>query len=240
MSVPGTTSAPDQEPEHGEGLHDHGALDIDVERRLDAIEMLGEEEASGLRRAASDVTAGMRYLHSSRTIHQLVTDRNRAVAIYLAVASLLWTASAALLTIRPDNVPQLIIPIRSLQRWCLPVTFAALTLLSLFVAFLLIRTRIGLIYEVAKMNVLLRLPAGRVKRVNPLSIFFIMQVLISVGGGVSAALFFLHMLYLGGLSTAAALTWSVLLGLLVSAGLVALYVVTVLHTTGDDKLRGLE
>ena len=36
-----------------------------------------------------EITPGMRYLHSSRTIHQLVTDRNRAVGIYLAVASLL-------------------------------------------------------------------------------------------------------------------------------------------------------
>ena len=45
------------------------------------------------------------------------------------------------------------------------------------------------IYEVAKMNALLGLPVGRVQRINPLSIFFIMQAIISVAGGASAALF---------------------------------------------------
>src|SRR4051812_13502970 len=45
------------------------------EKLVDAIEMIGEETAGGLRPAPSEVTAGMRYLHCSRTIHQLVTDR---------------------------------------------------------------------------------------------------------------------------------------------------------------------
>jgi hypothetical protein len=65
------------------------------EKLVDAIEMIGEEKAASFDGAGpSQVTPGMRYLHSSRTIHQLVTDRNRAVGIYLAVASLLLTASA--------------------------------------------------------------------------------------------------------------------------------------------------
>ena len=66
------------------------------EELVDAIEMIGEEKAAGFEPARSQITPGMRYLHSSRTIHQLVTDRNRAVGIYLAVASLLLTASGAL------------------------------------------------------------------------------------------------------------------------------------------------
>src|SRR5262245_6314254 len=67
------------------------------EKLVDAIEMIGEEKAAGFdANGPSQVTPGMRYLHSSRTIHQLVTDRNRAVGIYLAVASLLLTASGAI------------------------------------------------------------------------------------------------------------------------------------------------
>src|SRR2546423_13281825 len=73
------------------------------EDRADRIEMIGEETAAGLTPTArSEVTAGMRYLHCSRTIHQLIADRNRAVALYLAVATLLWTASTALLNAKPE------------------------------------------------------------------------------------------------------------------------------------------
>src|SRR6516164_11488466 len=80
------------------------------EKLVDAIEMIGEEKAAGFDGAGpSQITPGMRYLHSSRTIHQLVTDRNRAVGIYLAVASLLWTASTALLNVRPTV--HLLVPI---------------------------------------------------------------------------------------------------------------------------------
>src|SRR5262249_45071546 len=112
-----------------------------TEKRLDEIEMIGEGEAAGLRPPGqSEVSAGMRFLHSSRTIHQLVADRNRAVGVYLAVASLLWTASGAILNARPGV--RLMVPIESIQYWCLPATFAILTVLALFTAFLLIRTRI--------------------------------------------------------------------------------------------------
>src|SRR6516164_238911 len=85
------------------------------EKLVDAIEMIGEEKAAGFDGAGpSQITPGMRYLHSSRTIHQLVTDRNRAVGIYLAVASLLLTASAAIFHAIPQG--DLIIPITEIQR----------------------------------------------------------------------------------------------------------------------------
>jgi hypothetical protein len=217
------------------------ALDEDVEKKVDEIEMIGEERAAGYTPSHSEVTAGMRYLHCSRTIHQLVTDRNRAVGIYLAVASLLWTASSALLNIKPENLPHLIVPIRLVQRWCLPGTFAALTVLALFVALLLVRTRIGLIYEVAKMNVLLRLPAGRVQRINPLSIFFILQTFISLAGGVSGALLAFHGFAVAGWPTdAATVAWSAVIGLAITLALLVVYVATVLHTTADKKLQTLQ
>ncbi len=129
------------------------------EKLVDAIEMIGEEQAAGLEQP-SQVTPGMRYLHSSRTIHQLVTDRNRAVGIYLTVASLLVTASSVVMNARP--IGDLIVPFAEIQKWCLPLTFGILTVLAVLIAFLLIRTRVGLIYEVAKMNALLGLPLGRV------------------------------------------------------------------------------
>jgi hypothetical protein len=212
------------------------ALTDQAERRLDEIEMIGEEEAAGFRpAAASDISPGLRYLHASRTIHQLVTDRNRAVGIYLAVASLLWTASTALLNAPKPNAA-LIVPIETIQRWCLPATFGTLAVLALFVGFLLIRTRIGLIYEVAKMNVLLGLPVGRVKRVNPLSIFFIMHALIALAGGASAAMFAFHLLVLGGAGQP--LAWSSLIGLVVTMVLIGSYIFMVLSTTSDAKLDG--
>jgi hypothetical protein len=214
-------------------------LEDQTDKRVDEIEMLGEEEAAGFTpAAASPITPGLRYLHSSRTIHQLVTDRNRAVGLYLAVASLLWTASSALLNARPGA--RLLVPIEVIQRWCLPATFATLTVLALFVGFMLIRTRIGLIYEVAKMNVLLGLPIGRVRRVSPLSLFFLMHLLVSVAGGCSAFLFLSHVLYD---PEAPSHLGTVLASVLGGAGLtlllILLYVGTVLHTTADRKLRDL-
>lgn len=222
-----------------DGLQGVAALDEQTERKLDAIEMIGEEEAAGFHGPGqSEVSPGMRYLHCSRTIHQLVTDRNRAVGLYLAVASLLWTASTALLNARAENLPPLIIPITAIQRWCLPVTFGTLAALALFVSFLLIRTRIGLIYEVAKMNVLLGLPAGRVKRIGVLSIFFIMHALVSVAGAASAALFAMHMAVYGHASHRLAMLIAVAVGVGVCGFLQALYILTVLYTTSDKRLGG--
>jgi hypothetical protein len=210
-------------------------LDEATEKRLDAIEMIGEEEAAGWHAPAhSEVSAGMRYLHSSRTIHQLVTDRNRAVGIYLAVASLLWTASGAILNAKPGVA--LMVPIETIQFWALPVTFAILSALAVFTGFLLIRTRIGLIYEVAKMNVLLGLPIGRVKRLGFLSIFFIMHLVVSLAGGGSALLFTYFLLYAGPGSETRTLGIALAAGIGTTAFLIVLYVVTVLYTTADRKL----
>ena len=210
----------------------------DVERKVDEIEMMGEELAAKLpvHPGTDGVTVGMRYLHASRTIHQLVTDRNRAVGMYLAVATLLWTASTALLNAKP-SVP-LIVPIDTLQLWCIPVTLGLLTVLALFTAFLLVRTRIGLIYEVAKMNALLGLPVGRVQRVNVLSIFFIMHLFICLCGGGTSLLFVYHLLRLGDCASAG--VWSALVGIVTFVVLIAVYIVTVLITTSDKKLSGVK
>jgi hypothetical protein len=221
-----------------DGVSGLTSLDDPVEKRLDEIEMWGEEEAARLHAAgASEVSPGMRYLHCSRTIHQLVTDRNRAVGLYLAVASLLWTASSALLNARPQA--KLIVPIETIQRACLPATFGTLAILALFVGFLLIRTRIGLIYEVAKMNALLGLPLGRVQRISPLSIFFIMHALISLAGGCCSTLFAFHLLEGAGLDHGAGVwTISVMIGCATMVLLVLLYIGTVLYTTADNKIKG--
>lgn len=206
------------------------------EKVVDAIEMIGEENAAQLSPAPAQVTPGMRYLHSSRTIHQLVSDRNRAVGIYLAAASLLLTASGAIFHANPRG--DMIIPIDEVQRWCLPVTFATLTVLALFMAFLLIRTRVGLIYEVAKMNALLGLPIGRVSRLSPLSVHSIMHGLISLGGGASAALFSAFMLRLAREDWVyVSVILGVVIGLLVTGALIALYVITVTITTSDQRLQ---
>jgi len=210
-------------------------LDEATEKRLDTIEMIGEEEAAGFHAAGkSEVSAGMRYLHCSRTIHQLVTDRNRAVGIYLAVASLLWTASGAILNVKPTVA--LMVPIETIQFLALPVTFGVLAVLAVFTGFLLIRTRIGLIYEVAKMNVLLGLPIGRVKRIGFLSIFFIMHLLISLAGGGSALLFSYFLIYAAPESRGHALLAAILIGVGTSLVLILLYIATVLYTTADRKL----
>jgi hypothetical protein len=219
-----------------------GILDVQgdgySEKLVDAIEMLGEEKAAGLRPPAhSEITPGMRYLHCSRTIHQLVTDRNRAVGIFLAVASLLLTASSVLS--HADPKADLIVPAHELQRWSLPITFATLTVLAVFVALLLIRTRAGLIYEVAKMNALLGLPIGRVQRISPLSIFFLMQLLISLMGGACAALFSVFMVRWTN-PEANAFWPAFLIGITVAALLVALYVVTVSYITSEHRLAQLD
>ena len=115
------------------------------------------------------------------------------VGIFLFVASLLFGASTALLN-APEKVRP-IIPLTSIQYWCLPVTFSTLAVIGVFMSLILIRTRIGLIYEVAKMNELLGLPSERVKRVNPLSIFFLMHLLVVVLGAASSGFAWGMLLY---------------------------------------------
>ncbi len=241
-SPPVATQVPPPQTNQTEGMFGVASMDEQTEKRIDAIEMIGEEEVAGLRPPAhSEVSAGMRYLHCSRTIHQLVTDRNRAVGIYLAVASLLWTASSAILNAQESHNDTLLVPLGAIKRWCIPATAGTLTVLALFVGFLLIRTRIGLIYEVAKMNVLLGLPVGRVKRIGVLSIFFIMHALISLAGGCSAAVLVYFLVVNPERRSPTldppVLIWSLLLGAFFAGVLIVLYVVTVVQTTADKKLQ---
>jgi hypothetical protein len=181
------------------------------------------------------LAAEVRYLHVSRTIHQLITDRNRSVGIFLGVASLLFAASSALLNARADVVP--IIPLRSIQYWCLPVTFGTLATIGVFNSLLLIRARIGLIYEVTKMNMLLGIPSKRVDRVNPLSIFYLMHLLVVVLGGASAGLTIGMLAHASGKPTARAVGTGLAVGVCYLALLLALYYLTILRATTDSKLE---
>jgi len=221
-----------------DGFHDQ-ADEMMSEKLVNEIEMLGEEKAAGFQPPGpSEISAGMRYLHCSRTISQLVTDRNRAVGIYLAVASLLVTASCALVNANPQGERDLIIPLAVMQKWCLPLTFAVLAVLAVLVAFLLIRTRAGLIYEVAKMNALLGLPIGRVQRIGWISIFTILQTIISLAGGCSTALFIAFMLHLAHEHTHT--VWpAITSGVAVTVLLMFLYVATVRYITSEKRLQGI-
>jgi hypothetical protein len=188
-SSAGLSSAPGTRPprpyEHADGFTVEALGEEAIDRRLAEIELIGEEMAAGWQpRPHVPLSPEVRYLHISRTIHQLVTDRNRSVGIFLAVASIVFAASSAMLNVEASVAP--IIPLRSIQYWCLPVSFGVLAVLAVFVSLLLIRARIGLIYEVVKMNTLLGLPSQRVERVNPLSIFYLMHLLVVVLGGCAA------------------------------------------------------
>jgi hypothetical protein len=239
-----TKQVPPEKSISADGLNVRDVIYESPVQRVDQIEMIGEEAAAGyMPSKANDVSAGIRYLHCSRTIHQLVTDRNRAVGLYLAVATLLWTASTALLNAHPGD--HYIIPLQIIQRWCLPVTFGVLTVLAMLVAFLLVRTRVGLIYEVAKMNTLVGLPPGRVKRLNPLSIFAIMQLIISLAGGCSAGLFTIFLLAhfqhldaneIAGHSYLAIV--GAVTGVVITLVLMGVYIGSVAYITSDKKLDG--
>src|SRR3954447_25168912 len=150
--------------DHQEGFSFDLNADDEADKRFAAIEMAGEEAAAGWKPAPGRPLAPeVRYLHVSRTIHELITDRNRSVGIFLFVASLLFGAMSALLNASADKV-QTYIPLRLIQYYCMPVVFATLGVLGVFISLILIRTRIGLIYEVAKLNALAGLPAERVRR----------------------------------------------------------------------------
>ncbi len=224
--------------EHVDGISLDPTGEESIDRRLAQIEMAGEEVATGWKPATHEpLAAEVRYLHISRTIHELISDRNRSVGIFLFVASLLFGASTALLGAPRDVVP--IIPLAAIQYWCLPVTAAALAIIGAFVSLILIRSRIGLIFEVTKMNALLGLPSQRVERVNPLSIFFLMHALVVLLGGAS-----------GGFA-AGMLAWrsweraggAIGLGITVAVAYVILfqaaYYVTILRATTETKLDGV-
>ncbi|WP_165071537.1 hypothetical protein [Paludisphaera rhizosphaerae] len=243
--------------EHAEGLGNEALVEEAVDRRLAEIEMIGEEAAVGWKPEEHEPLAPeVRFLHVSRTIHQLVTDRNRSVGIFLAVASILVAAATGLLNVKAEVAP--IVPLRVIQYWCLPVTFGTLAVLAVFISFLLIRARIGLIYEVAKLNTLLGLPAKRVERVNPLSIFYIMHLLVVVLGGASAGLTAAMLAYgaltgdpapvlppgspealnpgEGGPEVAVPLGVGFGIAILYIAGLLTLYYTTILRNTTDAKM----
>jgi hypothetical protein len=208
-----------------------------VDKRLAQIEMVGEEAAAGFRPAPHEPLAPeVRYLHVSRTIHQLVTDRNRSVGIFLFVTSVMFGASTALLNVSERVEP--IVPLRAIQYWCLPVTFGTLAVIGGFISLILIRTRIGLIYEVAKMNALLGLPSERVKRVNPLSIFFLMHLLVVTLGAASAGLTVAMLAVAAGMGSQGSF-WAVVAGVGLAYILFfqTTYYMTILHATADSRLQ---
>ena len=225
--------------EHTAGLSIDVSGDDEVDRRLAEIEMAGEEAAIGFGAGGHPrISAEVRYLHVSRTIHQLVTDRNRSVGIFLFVASVLFGATTALLNVRAEVVP--ILPLVTIQYWCLPVTFGTLAAIGGFVSMILIRSRIGLIYEVTKMNVLLGLPTTRVARVNPLSIFYLMHLLVVLLGAASAG-FTAGMLAHGrGWAQEGSVALGLGVGLGYLAALEAAYFLTILRATSEMKLQGVK
>ncbi len=224
--------------EHAEGLRPgaDALTEEGVDRRLAEIEMAGEEVAIDWKPAAHPaLSPEVRYLHISRTIHQLVTDRNRSVGIFLGVASLLFAASTALLNVGPTVVP--ILPLKAIQYWCLPVTFGTLAVIGGFISLLLIRARIGLIYEVTKMNTLLGLPAKRVERVNPLSIFYLMHLLVVVLGGASAGFTVGMLVFDPADGSRQAIWWGQVSALGYVAIFQATYYLTILRGTSATKLQ---
>jgi hypothetical protein len=222
--------------DHVEGFRADTSGEEAIDRRLAAIEMAGEDVAAGWKPAPHQPLAPeVRYLHISRTIHQLVTDRNRSVGIFLAVASLLFAASSALLNARPEVVP--IIPLKAIQYWCLPVTFGTLAVLAVFISLLLIRARIGLIFEVTKMNALVGLPSKRVERINPLSIFYLMHLLVVMLGGASAGFTAGMLASAQGDGTAGAIGTGTVVAVAFIALFQALYYLTILRATTAAKLE---
>ncbi|HEV3164561.1 MAG TPA: hypothetical protein VGZ22_11085 [Isosphaeraceae bacterium] len=236
-ALPTEPSHPDgTKHEHVEGLAFDVSGEEQVDAKLAAIEMAGEEVASGFKpQPHVPLSPEVRYLHFSRTIHQLVTDRNRAVGIFLFVASVLIGASSALLNAHPRGEP--IVPLAAIQFWCLPITFGTLAVIALFTSLILIRTRIGLIFEVAKMNALLGLPSERVKRVNPLSIFYLMHLLVVVLGAACAGLTAGMLGYRSAAQASPAIGLGLVTAFVFLLVLQAIYYVTISHTTSDTKLQ---
>jgi hypothetical protein len=240
-TIPTETAKPAPTPATGAPRDHIDGFSVDVtgeeavDKRLARIEMAGEEVASGWKPAPHEPLAPeVRYLHVSRTIHELITDRNRSVGIFLFVASLLTGASTALLNVPEDVRP--IIPLAAVQYWCLPATFGTLAVIGLFVSLILIRTRIGLIYEVAKMNALLGLPTTRVERVKPFSIFYLMHALVVLLGGASAGFTVGMLAWRATHGELAAIGAGVAVGILYAVALKATYVGMILHATTEAKL----
>ena len=221
--------------DHVDGLKSELSGEESVDQKLAAIEMAGEEVAAGWKpEPHQPLSPEVRYLHVSRTIHQLITDRNRSVGIFLGVASLMFAASTALLN-APSRVEP-IIPLKAIQYWCLPVTFGVLTILAMLVSLLLIRTRIGLIYEVTKMNTLLGLPSQRVERVNPLSIFYLMHLMVLFFGGASAGLTAGMLAFHRGAGDGVSIGTGIGFSIAFFVAFQAAYYITILRATSEPKL----
>src|SRR5437660_991583 len=85
--TPAPTGLDPKIKEHTEGLGLDVSGDEELDKRLADLEMAGEETAAGFRSAPHrPLSPEVRYLHVSRTIHELITDRNRSVGIFLFVA----------------------------------------------------------------------------------------------------------------------------------------------------------
>ncbi len=235
------TDAPPPNPkppayEHIDGFNVDIEGDEEADRTLATLEMAGEEVAAGWKPRPHEALAPeVRYLHVSRTIHELITDRNRSVGIFLFVASILFGSSTALLN-APERV-EAIIPLKTIQYWCLPLTSGILAILGVFVSLILIRTRIGLIFEVAKMNALLGLPSDRVQRVNPLSIFFLMHLLVALLGAASAGATVGMIAYHEHVRGSLAVLVGIGVGVLYLAVFMTGYYWTILQATTQTKLQ---
>ena len=198
--------------------------------------MAGEEVAAGWKPAAHAPALAGGPLPPHLTDHPPAHHRPQPIGGHLrgrCLAAL--RATSALLNARADVVP--IIPLRSIQYWCLPVTFGTLGVIGVFNSLLLIRARIGLIYEATKMNALLGLPNRRVERVNPLSIFYLMHLLVVLLGGASAGLTAGMLAHASGRSTTAAVATGVTVGVSYLALLQALYYLTILRATSETRLK---
>ena len=89
-----------------------------------------------------------------------------------------------------------------------------------------------------KMNALLGLPSQRVQRVNPLSIFFLMYLLVVALGGASAGFTVAMLRYPGARRPTAGLI-TVGLGVATAyvVGFLAIYYLTILRATTETKLQ---
>ncbi len=113
-ATPSTPLAPegDRVRDHAGGLRNEVSGEDEVDRRLAEVEMAGEEVATGWNPAAhAPLSPEVRYLHISRTIHQLITDRNRSVGIFLGVGLRCSGRSVLALERRADVVPMIPMPV---------------------------------------------------------------------------------------------------------------------------------
>jgi hypothetical protein len=239
-----TASVPPPGPAQIDGVRGFGPFDEDLNARLNEIELLGEEHAARFVIPAqrSPVGPDALYLHMSRNVHQLLLERTRAITIFLAVASLLWTGSGLLLRAQP--AADTLVPLRYIQTWCLPITSAVCLILAVLVALWLMRIREGLVYEVAKMNLLVGVHSARVTRANPFSIASLVQLIISLAGGLSAGVLALLLLAAGadGAHDSGPLLGALLIGVTVAVLLQGMYIIRIYLVMWsfqkDRKLQG--